>query len=586
MNKLKNIGVFAPIISAVVLIGCVTVSALDYEQPVYIVEQPEVPTELPEEYLAEEKPEPTEKKEENKEEKELELTPLPVTKQTSAAVKSSGDEDNVAVDFTKLADGSYEGSGTGFAGKIKVLVEIKEKRIVAIQILNVEADGGGYIEMAKAVIDRIIASQTLDVDTVSGATYSSRGIIRAVKNALTGETDDGQTAPAGTSTGVGMGTTSLPPATDAKAYKDGVYEGTGTGFAGDIKVEVTIKGGKITKIEIISCIDGTEYVEKAKGVISSIISNQSTNVDTVSGATYSSVGIIAAVRDALSKAATDEKTGDSEKQEEEKQKTGTVPYKDGVYYGTGDGFSGEIEVGVSIADKTIKSIVVTKTEDDEAFFNKAKKVIEKVLKKQSTKKVDTISGATFSSQGILDAIDDALANAKRITNGEAADTENAENTENTGNTENSENTESTGNTENTNNSENTETPGNTEAGSTESGGMTESTEATPSTLYKDGTYSVKVLCLADENDEFIAYNIYVVVTIAGDKITNIEVQGEDASNASYVKRAATGTSKIKGVVTQVIEKNNADNIDAVSGATCSSEAIIDACKQALLQAQN
>ena len=39
------------------------------------------------------------------------------------------------------------------------------------------------------MIDKIIEGQTLDVDTVSGATFSSRGIISAVKNALTGEKD-------------------------------------------------------------------------------------------------------------------------------------------------------------------------------------------------------------------------------------------------------------------------------------------------------------------------------------------------------------------------------------------------------------
>ena len=87
------------------------------------------------------------------------------------------------------------------------------------------------------------------------------------------------------------------------AYKDGTYYGTGTGFGGTLKVKVEISGGKITDIQIMENQDGSEYISKASALINAIISSQSTNVDTVSGATYSSVGIIQAVRDALSQAA-------------------------------------------------------------------------------------------------------------------------------------------------------------------------------------------------------------------------------------------------------------------------------------------
>lgn len=64
-----------------------------------------------------------------------------------------------------------------------------------------------------------------------------------------------------------------------------------------------ISGGKISSIQIIDTSDGDSYIQSASGLISNIIATQSTNVDTVSGATYSSVGIIEAVRNALSQAA-------------------------------------------------------------------------------------------------------------------------------------------------------------------------------------------------------------------------------------------------------------------------------------------
>ena len=84
-------------------------------------------------------------------------------------------------------------------------------------------------------------------------------------------------------------------------YEDGTFTGTGTGFSGDMTVEVTVKGGKITSIEILETNDDSAYLDKAKGLIDEIISKQTTDeVDTVSGATYSSNGIISAVEDALS----------------------------------------------------------------------------------------------------------------------------------------------------------------------------------------------------------------------------------------------------------------------------------------------
>lgn len=87
-----------------------------------------------------------------------------------------------------------------------------------------------------------------------------------------------------------------------KKYKDGTYYGTGVGFNGNLTVKVTIKNGKITNIDIVKTGDGDEYIAKAKGLLKSIYARQNTNVDTVSGATYSSNGLIEAVSNALSKA--------------------------------------------------------------------------------------------------------------------------------------------------------------------------------------------------------------------------------------------------------------------------------------------
>jgi uncharacterized protein with FMN-binding domain len=90
-------------------------------------------------------------------------------------------------------------------------------------------------------------------------------------------------------------------------YEDGTYTGTGTGYRGQTtKVSVTIENGVISSIETVSYGDDREFYERAEGsVVYDILSTQSTDVDAVTGATYSSDGIIEAVEDALSQASGD-----------------------------------------------------------------------------------------------------------------------------------------------------------------------------------------------------------------------------------------------------------------------------------------
>lgn len=86
-------------------------------------------------------------------------------------------------------------------------------------------------------------------------------------------------------------------------YKDGTYTGSAQGFGGAITVQVTLANDEITDIQVTSASgEDSAYLSQGEGVISSIISAQSTDVDTVSGATFSSTGIINAVVDALGKA--------------------------------------------------------------------------------------------------------------------------------------------------------------------------------------------------------------------------------------------------------------------------------------------
>ena len=85
-------------------------------------------------------------------------------------------------------------------------------------------------------------------------------------------------------------------------YKDGTYTGEAEGYGGTIQVEVTLAGDEITSINVVSAPgEDSAYLSQAESVINSVISAQSTDVDTVSGATFSSTGILNAVDEALGK---------------------------------------------------------------------------------------------------------------------------------------------------------------------------------------------------------------------------------------------------------------------------------------------
>lgn len=560
---------------------------------------------------------------------------------TDTETEDAAEDTQTATGSFELADGVYKGSATGFSGPVTVAVTIMDKKIISIDILS-STDDEAFFNRAKGVIDRIIASQSFDVDVVSGATYSSNGIIGAVKNALTGEKDNGVTGKSKQgSTSESESDSSLAEIAavqDASAYKDGTYYGTGKGFAGTMKVKVDISGGKIASISIVSTKDGDSYVKSASSLLDTIVEKQSTNVDTVSGATFSSRGIIAAVRSALSQAAVSDNTvgnntdkqgaaevsGNGQTDENssgsasEKGTEGTLPYVDGIYYGTAEGYKGDIRVAVVIQDKTLKAILVTEKQDDEPFITNAMDVLKNMMKKQSAD-VDTVSGATYSSKGLIGAVKAAFEEARKTTAGENTGGSNSDSNNSNDNNSNIAGEEdkavllklvqsqaSLDGAQYTQLSwyllqirlgDAQEVLESAESTKKDVSCAQEKLQAainalqkndTSTNVYEDGTYDVSTLCIPDDDMDFSAYNLSMKVTIANDRIVSItDVKGDgDSQNVSYIKKAVYGTKNQAGMVSVLTSQTNADSIDfssidTVSHATCTSKAIIDGCKSAL-----
>lgn len=490
-----------------------------------------------------------------------------------------------------VKDGTYKGSANGYGGKVTVNVTVSKKTMTAIDVVSAPGETDSFFQRAKGVIDEMLTAQSTDVDVVSGATYSSNGIIGAVKNALFGTESNNATAAAANAGNAGGSAPSVSKVSESGTWKDGTYTGSGKGFGGTISVKVTVEDGKISAIDVTSASGETaSYFSKAKGIIPKMISGQTTNVDAASGATYSSNGIITAVRNALSKAETGKSSTKKKKKKNKKNKkknsgsdsnnniaAPAEGYEDGTYTGSA-ACSGEqfkeysVTANVTIKNGKISAVEISSTAKGtnlKQFMSRdeVKNLPSFIVSKNGTSGVDAVSGATYSSHAIFNAVNDALSKAKK----NSSSTEKKEETT----TEKKEETTTEKKEETTTEKKEETTTEKKEETTTE---KKEETTENPDEgkNYKNGTYKVSITCEPDEDEDFDPYTISMDITIKKDKITEIS---NITANTNSTNKAYTNDAK-KGMVSKIIANGNADGVNTVAGATCSSKAIKDACQKA------
>ena len=502
-------------------------------------------------------------------------------KKTSAEGQGSTTTPTTEVPEGGYKDGTYQGSGTGFGGTVTVQVTVADGKITGIDILDASGETPSYFASARGVVSKILAGQTPNVDAVSGATYSSNGIIQAVQNALskagaaevsTVETDK-NTKKKKTNTSTTKPVVISKPTGDV-AYKDGTYTAQAEGFDGPVKVTVTIKNGKITVITNTNT-DTKEYFGKAWAKIRpAILKKQAVyGVDTVSGATFSSNGILEATQKALEKAAVKKTTSPTptptaapapvKPDTGDSSDTDNKLYKDGTYSGRARGYSGFVTITLTIRDGKITEVNNTNS-DTMSYFRKAWRHLQpSILEKQSADGIDTVSGATFSSNGILEAARSALEIAKVTTVPTATPTP--------GPTETLIPTpKPTATPVPTAVPTVTPTPAPTET-LTPAPKPTETPAPTPEGQYVDGNYS------GSGDGNYGVGSVTVNVTISGGKIT--------AASYDTIDDADYFTDAWNGIYGQILNNQSADGVDAVSGATYSSNGILQAFRNALSQAK-
>jgi uncharacterized protein with FMN-binding domain len=84
-------------------------------------------------------------------------------------------------DLAKIPDGTYTGEAKQFPVQVKVEVTVVTGKITGFKILKHRSGRG---RAAESLAGRVVEQQTIEIDAVTGATYSSMVILKAGENAL------------------------------------------------------------------------------------------------------------------------------------------------------------------------------------------------------------------------------------------------------------------------------------------------------------------------------------------------------------------------------------------------------------------
>ena len=157
-----------------------------------------------------------------------------VVEQPVEAASSEAEEE--VLPKLPYADGVYVGSSRGYGGAVRVQVTMENGSITEVEILDASHETKQFLRRAKRLLTTVVEAQSWEVDAVSEATYTSRGILGAVQNALTGEVVNNPLPPQPEPAAPLVVEEFTAPST----YLDGIYTAEAMGFEGEITVQVTV----------------------------------------------------------------------------------------------------------------------------------------------------------------------------------------------------------------------------------------------------------------------------------------------------------------------------------------------------------
>ncbi|MBR3659857.1 MAG: FAD-dependent oxidoreductase [Bacteroidaceae bacterium] len=190
-------------------------------------------------------------------------------------------------DGTQLANGKYSADALNVESTITATVTVKGHKIAAVSVKDNGNTYAQYTSPYTVVAQRIVEAQSTDVDGVTGATYSSDAVKKAVDLALA----------------QARGEKPVPAKNAALSFTPGTYTGSGKGYGGQVQARVTFSETGITDIRVGQQRETAHVGDVALQTLpAKIIAANGLNVDAVSGATMSSFGLKEAVLNAADQA--------------------------------------------------------------------------------------------------------------------------------------------------------------------------------------------------------------------------------------------------------------------------------------------
>ena len=200
-------------------------------------------------------------------------------------------EGQLAETGTSFEPGTYTASADGKNGKVTVKVEFNDAEIMSVNVIDHDETTSIANSALKYIPLSIVDGQTLAVDSISGATLTSDAIRNAVADCVVQAKGDAEVL------------RKAPSAPENDALTAGTYNATAHGHHSDVDVECTLGANSIDEVKVVSCGETFNLSDSAvERIPAAILSSQTTGVDTVSGATYTSRAIMSAVEDCIEQA--------------------------------------------------------------------------------------------------------------------------------------------------------------------------------------------------------------------------------------------------------------------------------------------
>ncbi len=279
-----------------------------------------------------------------------------------------------------LVDGSYTAQAHGFSETLPITLSLTlEGGVITAASATGEGEHLGYAEEALRELPEMMVKQnTVEVDGITGATWTCGGILEAAQSAM--------------------------DAARRRAKVSGVYQGEAPGFSPDnlVKVILTLEEGRITRVEAAAEGDEPDIVRPALQELSArAVAFNTEHVDAVAGATLTSRGFTRALRMALD------------------QSSGALPPAvlagvSGTFHGEAEGFSNAspVRVTLTLEEGRFTQLLVSGEHETAKYAQPAFEALrERALGKNSAE-IDAYAGATWTSRGFINALKQALASAE------------------------------------------------------------------------------------------------------------------------------------------------------------------------------